>query len=193
MNAAFQNKLIPLAQAPALLSEGAVGVLPTDTVYGLIARARDPRAVAKLYALKHREHKPGTIIAASLEHIHDLGVPKIYLDQTENLWPNPLSIVLPVGEAFAYLHQGVGNIAIRVVDDPVLAKVLQETGPLLTSSANQPGEPVSTSVGQAWNYFKDSVDFYVDGGDRSGRVPSTIIRLLDDGEIEVIRPGTMKF
>jgi L-threonylcarbamoyladenylate synthase len=184
--------LIDAKEAGKRLKNGEVGVIPTDTVYGLAASALDEKAVGRLYALKSREQKPGTIIAASTDQLKELGVEKKLLALTENLWPGPISIILPVGKAFAYLHQGVGDIAIRVVDDPAVQKMLEQTGPLVTSSANRPGEPVSVAVQQAWEYFHDTVDFYVDGGDRSGRAPSTIIRLLDDGEIDVIRPGAVK-
>jgi L-threonylcarbamoyladenylate synthase len=183
---------ITISEAVAALQDGGVGVMPTDTVYGLVARAHDAKAVGRLYALKHRHHKPGTIIAASVAQVHDLGVSQTLLDQVANLWPNPLSIILPVGKDFAYLHQGIGDIAIRVVDSPNIRQVLEQTGPLLTSSANQPYQPGATTIQQAWDYFGDTVDFYVDDGDRSGYLPSTILRLLDDGEIDVLRPGAIK-
>ena len=48
----------------AVLQSGAVGVMPTDTVYGLVCQATNESSVARLYALKARENKPGTIIAA---------------------------------------------------------------------------------------------------------------------------------
>jgi L-threonylcarbamoyladenylate synthase len=179
-------------QAVAKLMGGKVGVMPTDTVYGVVARAHDQLAVDKLYKLKHRERKPGTLIAADLEQLKQLGVSQTYLKLASKWWPNPLSIILPVGNHFAYLHQDVGDIAIRVVDDEPLRKILKETGPLLTSSAHRPGEPGSTDILQAWNYFEDTVDFYVDGGDLSNRAPSTIIRLSDAGEIIVLREGAIK-
>lgn len=192
MESTLKDKLVDVSHAIELIKAGKVGVMPTDTVYGLVASAHNQQAVKRLYALKSREKKPGTLIAASTEQLRELGVPDSLLALTVNLWPNPLSIILSVGGQFSYLHQGVGTIAIRVVDDATTSRILQQTGPLLTSSANQPGEPGSVTVDEAWNYFKDSVDFYVDDGDRSDRVPSTIIRLLDDGEVEVIREGAIK-
>lgn len=188
----LQDMLVGTSEAIRLLQSGAVGVIPTDTVYGIVASAMNQKAVERLYHLKRREKKPGTVVAASTDQLLELGVSSKRLALTENLWPNPLSIIFPIGEAFSYLHQGVGDIAIRVVDDPALIALLNETGPLLTSSANQPGEPTSVTVEQAWDYFKDTVDFYVEGGDRSGRASSTIIRILDDGEIEVLRHGALK-
>lgn len=188
----LQSLLVPLDQAAQLLMNGQVGVVPTDTVYGLAARALDQQAVARLYALKRRERKPGTLIAASVQQLQELGVEDTQLSKVAHLWPASLSVILPVGESVAYLHQGVGDIALRVVPDSPLQSLLEQTGPLLTSSANQPGEPGSTTVSEAWDYFKDSVDFYVDGGDLSGRSPSTIVRLTPTGKLEVIRHGVVK-
>lgn len=183
---------VSIDEAIALIRDGGVGVIPTDTVYGLVASAHNPKAVARFYALKNRDHKPGTIIAASTSQLQELGVDKAYLNRVQNLWPAPLSVETPLSDALSYLHQDTGRQGLRVVDDNKIRDVLEQTGPLVTSSANKPGEPGSVTVAQAWDYFKDTVDFYVDGGDRSGRAPSTLIRLLDDGEIEVIRPGAVK-
>lgn len=179
-------------EAIARLRSGAVGVMPTDTVYGLVARAADRAAVARLYALKHREHKPGTVVAASIEQLVALGVPEHYLRRVEQWWPNSLSVEMPLGSELAYLHQDTGRQAYRVVADEQLRAVLEQTGPLATSSANQPGEPSANTAAEAWDYFGDSVDFYVDGGDRSGRPPSTIIRVTPTGDIEIIRQGAVK-
>lgn len=175
----------------ALLQNGAVGVLPTDTVYGLVCRAADQAAVERLYALKSRENKPGTIIAARLQQLIDLGLRARYLKAVEQFWPNSLSVVIPCGPELEYLHQGKDSLAVRIPADEQIQKLLQQTGALLTSSANQPGEPVANTVAEAQKYFGDSVDFYVDGGDLSSRPPSTLIRVVDDA-IEILREGAVK-
>ena len=174
-----------------LLKQGKVGVLPTDTIYGLVCRAANETAVERLYSLKRREHKPGTVIAASIEQLVELGVPRRYLKAVEQFWPNPISIIIPCGENLKYLHLGKYGLAIRIPKDEVLSKLLKQTGPLLTSSANHPGEPPANTIKEAQAYFKDEVDFYVDGDNLSQRSPSTIIRIVDD-EIEVIREGAVK-
>jgi L-threonylcarbamoyladenylate synthase len=185
------DRLVTAEDAVAKLLTGGVGVLPTDTVYGLVARAVDQAAVARMYALKRREHKPGTVIAASVAQLVELGVPGSYLRRVEHLWPAAVSVETPLGENLAYMHQHTGREGLRVVANEGLRKLLEQTGPLVTTSANQPGEPSSNTVGQAWDYFDDAVDFYVDGGDLSGRLPSTIVRVTDDG-YEVIRQGAVK-
>jgi L-threonylcarbamoyladenylate synthase len=85
----------------------------------------------------------------------------------------------------------VGSLAVRVADDDKLRKLVENTGPLLTTSANKPGEPESTNIDMARNYFGDRVDFYIDGGDYSDRLPSTVIRVVDD-MVEVLRLGAVK-
>ncbi len=179
--------LVTPHQAKELLVAGKIGVMPTDTVYGLVARAHDASAVQKIYALKKREKKPGTLIAATTEQLVELGVPQSEIDKVKNWWPNPLSAVLLVNGR-DYLHQGVNTLAMRVVAHPELSKLLQQTGPLITSSANQPGEPPATNIDEAFSYFGNDVDFYVDGGTIVNVAPSTIIRPTHDG-IAVLRQG----
>lgn len=172
-----------------LLQKGGVGVLPTDTVYGLVTVASNPRAVERFYTLKKREQKPGTLIAASTQQLRELGVPKHEIDAVAKWWPNPLSAVLSV-QGNEHLHQGVGTLAMRVVADPAVRALLEQTGPLITSSANQPGEPPATTIDEAIAYFGESVDFYVDGGEIKNVLPSTIIRPTQDG-IDVLRQGSI--
>ena len=180
--------IVSTDMAKKLIKNGKIGVIPTDTVYGLVACADDESAVQRMYSLKKRDNKPGTLIAAKTEQLVQLGVPQSEVDKVKQWWPNPLSVVLPL-TGNEYLHQGVRTQAMRVVTKP-LAELLEYTGPLLTSSANQPGEPPATNVKEAIAYFGDSVDFYVDGGTTTDIQSSTIVRLTDDG-FEVLRQGSI--
>lgn len=170
---------------------GAVAVIPTDTVYGVVARAADKAAVERLYALKHRHQKPGTLVAASIEQLVTLGIPRRYLTAVEQFWPGAVSVIIPSVPSLAYLDMGKMSLAIRIPAMPQLVEVLAQTGPLLTSSANLPGEPTATTVAEARAYFGDKVDYYQDAGNLSGHAPSTVIRIVDDA-IEVLREGAVK-
>lgn len=170
---------------------GSVGVIPTDTVYGLAARASDRLAVGRIYDLKDRDSKPGTIIASDIEQLVDLGLKRRYLKAVSDYWPAPLSVIIPCGEDLSYLHLGKSGLAVRLPDDKYLIELLTAVGPLLTSSANLAGAEPAATLDQAKKYFGDKVDFYIDGGDLSSRQPSTIVRVVDDA-IEVIRPGAFK-
>ena len=170
---------------------GAIGVIPTDTVYGVVARAVDTAAVKRLYELKKRDQKPGTIIAASIEQLESLGLKHRYLKAVEQFWPGAVSVIIPVSDPrLAYLHQGKLSLAVRLPELPQLRALLARTGPLLTSSANPAGKPTAVNIEQARGYFGDRVDFYEDGGDLSDRQASTLIRIVDDA-IEVLRQGAV--
>lgn len=173
-----------------LILQGKVGVVPSDTVYGLVCSAANQESVERLYDLKKREGKPGTIIAAYTDQLVDLGIKARYLKPVEHYWPNPVSVIIPTGLDLEYLHLGKQGLAVRIPKNVDILKLLRSTGPLLTTSANHPGEAEAATVEQAIAYFGDSVDFYVDGGNLSGRKPSTLIRIVDDA-VEVLRQGAV--
>jgi L-threonylcarbamoyladenylate synthase len=175
----------------SLQQPGAVGIIPTDTIYGVVARAADQAAVARLYKIKHREQKPGTLIADNIDQLVELGLKRRYLTAVEQWWPGALSVVIPCGEELIYLHQGKRSLAVRIPAKAELLELLERTGPLLTSSANHPGQPPANTVAEAEAYFGDEVDFYEDGGDLSGHQPSTVVRIVDDA-IEILRPGAVQ-
>ncbi len=131
------------------------------------------------------------MIAASLDQLVELGLKRRYLKVVEQYWPGAVSVIIPCGSELEYLHEGKNSLAVRIPDFPELLELLASTGPLLTSSANHPGEPPANNVDEAKRYFSDKPDFYVDGGDLSGRAPSTVIRVVDDA-IEVLREGAVK-
>lgn len=173
-----------------MLTDGQIGVIPTDTVYGLVCSARDEQAVSRLYQAKGRHGKPGTVIAASVDQLVALGIKARYLKAVEHYWPNAVSVVIPTYE-LSYLHQGVGSVAVRIPKHPEICALLMQTGPLMTSSANMPGKSPACNISEAQAYFMDTVDFYVDGGEMPNDLSSTVIRIVDDA-VEVLRQGIVK-
>lgn len=175
-----------------IIKQGGVGVIPTDTLYGLVCDAANKKAVNRLYALKMRKGKPGTLIAADINQLVELGIKYRYLKAVEDYWPGAVSVVLPITDPEkVYLHQGEMSLAVRVPKDVALNKLLKSTGSLLTSSANKTGESPVATIQEAQKIFGGKVDFYVDGGDLSDRQPSTIVRIIDDA-VEVLREGAVK-
>lgn len=179
-----------LKEAADSIKQGELGVIPTDTLYGLVAAASNEATVNRLYALKSREAKPGTVIAYSIDQLAELGIKRRYLTAVEQYWPGPISVIIPVGFQLPYLHKGKMSLAIRIPQDENLLALLKQTGPLLTTSANHPGKAPAVNYKEARAYFNDTVDFYVDGGDRASAKPSTIIRVVDDA-VEVVRAGAV--
>ena len=182
--------MLSKSQIAERILQGEIGIIPTDTLYGVVCSARNKSAVRRVYDLKQRQQKPGTVVAASVDQLVDLGVPRRYVTVVEHFWPNPVSIVIPLGTKLYELHGGKGSVAFRIPSDATLRALLALTGPLLTTSANHPGETPASTISQAQDYFGTSVDFYVDGGDLAGRKPSTVIKMIDD-QIEIIRRGAV--
>lgn len=173
-----------------VLRQGQVGILPTDTLYGLVASAPSPQAVQRVYDLKGRsDHKPCIVLVDSVQTAQAFGMPRLELDAVAGYWPAPLSVIFSrLDEKFGYLRRELGWPPLRVPADPVLRDFLAESGPLVAPSANMQGQPPAQTVAEAEAVFGDRVDFYVDGGQRHGE-PSTLVRVEKDGSLAVLRPG----
>ena len=172
-----------------LLKKGGVGVLPTDTLYGLVGSALLPDAVLRIYELKRRnETKPLIVLIAEVPDIEQFGV--VLSEQLENslakYWPGAYSIRLPIiDDQFEYLSRGMDTIAFRLPDTEELREFLRETGPLVAPSANIENLPPATTIAEAKRYFGTDVDFYIDGGELRGKA-STVIE-FDDEEVIIHR------
>lgn len=186
------QKAIKLSQAVGYILAGKIGLIPTDTVYGIVVSAKNEQSVKRLFSyIKPRDNKTGTVIASSLDQLVDLGLKRRYLTAVEQFWPGPISVVIPTGHNLEYLHNGKQSLAVRIPKDKELVGLLEQTGPLLTTSANLSGQLEVAVLEQAVELFGDKLDFYVDGGDLSNKQASTIIRINDDA-IEVLRSGAVK-
>lgn len=174
-----------------MINAGAIGVIPTDTVYGLVGRASKKRAIEKLYQVKEREHKAGTTIGASIYQFQQLGFPYPPLAIANHYWPASLSVVINATNVADYLKADRKALPLRIPDSSKLLQLLEKTGPLMTTSANLPGKPTATNIKSAMAYFGDSVDFYVDAGELGNRTPSTIIGFGKDNQIIVYRQGAV--
>lgn len=173
-----------------LIRSGARGVLLTDTVYGIVGSAKNGHAAQGVMDAKGRKYKPGTLIAGNMQQLLDLGVQQQHIQAAERFWPGPVSVVVPLGPELEYLHAGLNSLPVRIPAKPDLLALLQKVGPLLTTSANRPGEPMITSIQEAQEIFGNRLQFYVDGGRLGVPVASTIIKLEGDA-IKVLRQGAV--
>lgn len=166
-----------------IIRSGGVGVLPTDTLYGLVCSAFNEDAVERVYELKKRDRKKASIILiSSIDQVKEFGVSLDDNDREKvaEYWPGRNTLIFKCNdEKFSYLHKNLNSLAFRLPDNERLIKVLQKTGPIIAPSANKEGEPPAENTDQAKLYFGDDVDFYIDGGVLSGN-PSNIIDLTED-------------
>lgn len=177
-----------------ILKKGGVGVLATDTLYGIVASAFSKSAVERIYRLKGRdENKPFIILISSSLDLKKFGVSLSREQKTflESVWPGPVSVILSVPEKkFEYLHRGTKSLAFRLPKNKKLQELLKKTGPLVAPSANPQGQTPAKNIFIAKKYFGDSIDFYVAGGSREGK-PSAVVSLTGP-KIMVVREGRKK-
>jgi L-threonylcarbamoyladenylate synthase len=173
-----------------LLLNGGIGVLLTDTVYGLVGSARNPETARRVIDVKGRKYKPGTLVAANVTQLIDIGIKRESIQAAEKFWPGAVSVVLPTEEGLEYLDIGMKSLAVRIPSKSELLNLLETVGPLLTTSANRPNEPMVTSIEEAQEIFGNRLNFYVDGGSLSMPTASTIIRIEND-QIELLRSGAV--
>lgn len=178
---------------------GGVGILPTDTLYGLVGSALDPQAVRRIYRLRKRNlRKPMIILIGSMKDVLTFGIrPSGQIKKTlTTVWPGKVSAVLALPRRgkflrkFNYLHRGTGTLAFRMPKPKRLRSLLEKTGPLVAPSANLEGKPPAKTIREAKNYFGSDVDFYFDAG-RLDAKPSTLIS-IDNGKITLLRKGAAK-
>lgn len=176
-------------QAIKILKCGGVGVLLTDTLYGLVAQAMTRKAVSRIYKIKGRnETKPLIILISRIEDVELFGVK---LDEKtrkslEKFWPGAVSVILPCElKKFEYLHRGTKTLAFRMPNKKSLIDIIKKTGPLVAPSANPQGIVPAKNITEAKRYFGEKVDFYQSGGKPKTK-PSTVVS-INNGDLVVIR------
>lgn len=185
MNNIWDNK-----ELIKILQQGGLAVMPTDTVYGIVGRAEDALVVESVYQARQRSpEKPCIILIGDISELEkfSINLTEVQKEKLKEYWPGPVSIILDcANDKFEYLHRGTDTLACRLPAQEELRKFLLETGPLIAPSANTEGSPVAKNVDEAKKYFRDQVDFYMDGGEIQGN-PSRVIRLSKAGEVSIIR------
>lgn len=161
-----------------LINSGKIGIIPTDTMYGISCSAFNKKSVEKIYKLKKRnKNKPLIILISSIKDIFLFGV-KLSKEEERLLkviWPDKITFIFPCkNNKFRYLHRDTKTLAFRMPDNKGLLKLLKKTGPIVVPSANTEGKKPATTIKKAKEYFKDSIDFYIDVGKLSSK-PSIII------------------
>ena len=178
----------------AAIKKGGIGVLPTDTLYGLVGSAFSASALERIYAIRERSGKKPFIILIST--LSDLKKFEIKINKkTEVLlrgvWPGKVSVVFPVrSKKFGYIHRGTKSLAFRLPNKDSLTTLLKKTGPLVAPSANREGAKPATTIKKAKQYFGERIDFYVDGGTLCGK-PSTLVA-WEKGKFVTLREGAVK-
>lgn len=182
-----------LAAVGAILRDGGIVGIPTETVYGLAANAFDGNAVAKIFKAKGRPQDNPLIVHIS--DISQLGsvvseIPDSAYALAEKYWPGPLSIIMPKGERIPdEVSCGLDTVAVRMPSHPAARDIISAAGvPLAAPSANLSGSPSPTTAQHVIDDMWGRADAIVDGGMCDVGVESTVVSLVSD-KPRLLRPG----
>jgi L-threonylcarbamoyladenylate synthase len=182
-----------IEDAVRLLQAGQLVAFPTETVYGLGAKALDPQAVARIFQAKRRPRfDPLIVHVASASKAFELctGRPRVAELLAEKFWPGPLTLVLPKASIVPdIVTSGLGSVALRVPDHPMALALLQAVDAAIAApSANRFGRVSPTQAVHVQADLGDEVPLVLDGGPCRKGVESTVLSLLGDRPT-LLRPG----
>jgi L-threonylcarbamoyladenylate synthase len=184
--AATRDAVIAALRTPELV------VLPTDTVYGVVADAFNPQATMALRDAKGlAATAPLTVLIRSPRQVSGLvsDVPEAADRLMAAYWPGPVTLVLPAAEGLTWDIGSRTAVALRMPTDDLLLEVIADVGPLACSAAVRPTDELPYALADAQEALGDSVALYVDGGVCDGQL-STIVDLTRD-HATVLREGAV--
>ena len=191
----LKNTKSDIETAGAILANGGLVAIPTETVYGLAADALSGAAVARIFEAKGRPmDNPLIVHVASFEDISRFRlvseIPDVAYVLAKRFWPGPLTMIMKKGEAIPdEVSAGLDTVAVRFPSHPVAQAIIRAAGtPLAAPSANLSGSPSPTTAQHVMNDMDGRIDAVLDGGSCEVGVESTVITLVPEVP-RVLRPG----
>ncbi len=193
----LSGKILSFDEAVRYLCQGGIIIYPTETFFAVgCALSVDGHTLQRLFASKARPlTRPLPLLAAKMEHIHDFA----YVTQAEKrlmerFWPGPLTVLCKAKSCVPPLvRAGTGKVAVRISSHTVataLATAVEE--PLVCSSANRSGFPPVADANVLDPKLLQYVDgILLDGEAPYGTLPSTIVEVLANGHVRVLREGAV--
>jgi len=170
----------PIAIALSVLKAGGLVGLPTETVYGLAADAKNETAVCKIFTAKGRPADHPLIVHIGREeevHTWAIDIHPAAFKLMQAFWPGPLTLILPKHPNVSKLITGgQDSIGIRMPRHPLALQLLQAFGSgVVAPSANQFGHISPTRPEDVAEELQERVDFILPGGPTEIGIESTIV------------------
>lgn len=176
-----------------ILETGGAVILPTETVYGLFAKALDEQAVERVYALKRRPRdKAMNLNVGDFETIltYSKDQPPYLKKLYDQYLPGPLTIILKANDSVpAWINSGLSTIGFRLPDHPKTLELIKKTGPLIGPSANISGQESGKVFLQIQQQFSEMVSGFEDDNALTG-LDSTILDLSGE-KARILRQGAI--
>lgn len=175
------------------LEKGGAVVLPTETVYGLFAKALDKKAVDYVYQLKRRPRDKA--LNLNVAHLDDIlnfsnNQPPYLQKLVDSFLPGPLTIILEAnGKVPYWVNSGLPTVGFRMPSHPITLELIREFGPLIGPSANISGQASGASLKEILKDFGQEVFGIEDDAFLTGQ-DSTIID-LSGSKVKILRQGSI--
>ena len=178
-----------------IVRAGGIIVFPTDTVYGIGCDPLNDESVRRVYEIKKRLGKPMPILAKDLNDVERIAeMSEIEFKIVSKLWPGQLTILLKAKPSFriSRLMSEDRRIGVRIPASLQTLTIIEESGGLLVgTSANVSGLPPPQSIQELDEEILRSVDLVIDGGRCLIGKPSTVVRLVDEDRLRILRLGSI--
>jgi L-threonylcarbamoyladenylate synthase len=183
-----------IPRALELLQVGKLVAFPTDTVYGLAALITDREAIDLIFQAKQRS--PSKAIAVLIGELSQLdqvtpGLSETALRLASRYWPGALTLVVNSLPGLPDNLSPTPTIGVRMPDLAFTRRLLAESGPLATTSANLSGGPNPRSAGEVLDQLEGRVELVLDGGEAPGGVPSTVVDCTALAGVAILREGAI--
>lgn len=185
-----------ISAAAELIKNGQVVGIPTETVYGLGADARNEVAVQDVFAAKGRPADNPLIV-----HLADFSqaekytnnIPALAYKLADRFCPGPLTMVLPKNDTIPMITSGgLDTVGIRVPSHRVMHEIIERSGcPIAAPSANISGLPSPTCAAHVMEDMDGRISAVLDGGDSQFGVESTVISFEGNDTVRILRPGAV--
>ena len=194
----MQTQVLPvneqsIALAARLLQQGELVALPTETVYGIAADARNGAAVRKIFAAKGRpQDNPLIVHICGMQMLRGIvaEVPPRARKLAAAFWPGPLTMVMPRGEEVSDVTcAGLDTVGVRMPSHPVVQAVIRASGVAFAApSANLSGKPSPTNAQDTLADMDGRLPLILDGGESAVGVESTVVSVAGEHPV-LLRPG----
>ena len=194
----MQTQVLPvneqsIALAARLLQRGELVALPTETVYGIAADARNGAAVRKIFAAKGRpQDNPLIVHICGMQMLRGIvaEVPPRARKLAAAFWPGPLTMVMPRGEEVSDVTcAGLDTVGVRMPSHPVVQAVIRASGVAFAApSANLSGKPSPTNAQDTLADMDGRLPLILDGGESAVGVESTVVSVTGEHPV-LLRPG----
>jgi L-threonylcarbamoyladenylate synthase len=177
--------------AKDILRKGGLTAFPTDTIYGVAVDPFNPESIQRIYDAKERsDEKALPVLISTLGQLDEL---VLVVDErlrriANAFWPGPLTLILPKNAKVPTDLTPYPTIGVRMPNLGFTLALLNETGPLATTSANISGGPNPVDAASVLAQLGGRIDLVLDGGSTPGPTASTVAD-LSGPEITILRQG----